>query len=358
MIIYLDWNDDQVSSVPSVELDEVVTRLVKAERDGDHLLVVNPDSAERLLKLGDFGGWVRSTLIDVLQKFSQRMKYIKEKKYPYLIISSVSSQEIDMLSSGNIIVGYRKLSQSKILDRPIFLLEGPEVDGFVFDAYIDIIKRRLQMGELSYQKRSGGGGSTWLNLKNYMKEFYIIVCVCDSDRITPFSGKGDTARAVDQGMRQEGCKLSVFCITPNKEVENFIPFSIARQLFESDKDSERKISKLENLLIQQEGSTLSDCMWSFYDTKKGVRKKKLLAVETCDRANPWIRKKYKIERFDEICDDEYPMWGEDFIKRIHKNEVVWKNFLRGIEHDKNFNNYMEWFLNFIPRFISSESKIT
>jgi hypothetical protein len=274
MIIKIDWPHDVIDSIPAINLVEILTRLVISDAYGHNLVVISRGLAEAFLSRLSLGEYVSANLRTIKEQYAERGSYVTGDRFPILNVTRDQDRKLEKLSDRNFQIGYKELLGSRLLDKPILLLEGPKSDGIVFDAIINSILKFNKIGKLSYEKRSGGGDTTLEVLKGLIADRHVIACICDSDRLTPTCSLGGTANKIQKNLHLLPTAILTFLVTPTREVENFVPFEVARHLI-VDPHDKPKIVKLGHLIDAQGIVGIEDCIWSFYDIKKGIDAKKL-----------------------------------------------------------------------------------
>ncbi|KJV07670.1 hypothetical protein VZ95_19855 [Elstera litoralis] len=70
------------------------------------------------------------------------------------------------------------------------IVEGKEIE--MYDFMIKAVAKRVGLKKISYEAGFGGGNSISDQLMAKIESRYIVVCICDNDKITPTGGVGDT----------------------------------------------------------------------------------------------------------------------------------------------------------------------
>ena len=115
-----------------------------------------------------------------------------------------------------------------------------------------------------------GGGNTistvYENIQNKKKR--LCLCIVDSDKLSPNSSLGSTARNIKQKDDNTSVTTLLY-ILPVRELENLIPLSILSELMSKNGDRENPFKQLEKI----EESSVKEIR-NFLDIKEGTRLKK------------------------------------------------------------------------------------
>ncbi|WP_395825207.1 hypothetical protein, partial [Elstera sp.] len=139
MIIKIDWPHDVIDSIPAINLVEILTRLVISDAYGHNLVVISRGLAEAFLSRLSLGEYVSANLRTIKEQYAERGSYVTGDRFPILNVTRDQDRKLEKLSDRNFQIGYKELLGSRLLDKPILLLEGPKSDGIVFDAIINSI---------------------------------------------------------------------------------------------------------------------------------------------------------------------------------------------------------------------------
>ncbi len=110
----------------------------------------------------------------------------------------------------------------------------------------------------------------------------VVCCVVDTDKPTPFASKGATAKGVLAVERKRNLENnsylssfvgSVFC-TIGQELENYIPYSIARDLADI---GQQTLAILDRIVSEDQELNPDSCFWLYFDVKNGLCGDKLLS---------------------------------------------------------------------------------
>lgn len=124
------------------------------------------------------------------------------------------------------------------------LTENAQNDGVFFEQICLILGRYLgYQSPVVLDHVHGGGGTTAAQYKAALTEHRPTLCVVDSDQRYPGGPTGSTAKAVAAAGQGNSSQIVQAHILPVREAENLIPLSILLEVYKSNSEISRIISK-------------------------------------------------------------------------------------------------------------------
>ena len=194
-------------------------------------------------------------------------------------------------------LGVRELIATNLCERPRILLENANNDGGMFEEIFKRESKRVGAGPLCYYFVNGGGATTYQEFARLCNDGYTVVCICDHDRIAPFTKKSETLRRVYQEANGRTFIGSV-SETPCREIENFIPLKILESMFSNICQSD--INQVHQLIQAQGDIASGDCLWLYFDIKEGCKPESIRGKCLNDQSKEWIARKYNIADISEL----------------------------------------------------------
>jgi len=188
------------------------------------------------------------------------------------IVSGDVLEILDREGSKVIRASVDKFVNFSLLDLTVLLVENHD-DILFYQRIVTTYRSWNNLGDvqIKYDDRSGGGQTTDKVFKKIQssKEKFCL-CLLDSDKKTPNSGLGTTAKNVLKINDQNQPLCDALALNV-REIENLIPTSIYKEVFENDSNKRDAINFLETL----DNSHLSDAR-SYLDIKKGLTLERVL----------------------------------------------------------------------------------
>jgi len=197
-------------------------------------------------------------------------------------------------------IGHVSLLRGNYLSESKLILENVENDGDMMDLVLRETGKSQEVRFYHFLRTHGGGADTPTCFRATIPEQRIFVTIVDSDRKAPMDGDSQTYRnLIREAARQ--VYAGMVDSTPCKEAENFVPLSILRDHRQQICAGYGNFGALDTLLDRQNITCPSDCLWLFFDVKKGIEADKLNAVGNPD-VRSWLEAKFLTDgqSFDEL----------------------------------------------------------
>ncbi len=207
--------------------------------------------------------------------------------------------------------------------------------------------RRKGIKHLRYEVANGGGSTTYQEFERQIDAGAVVVCVCDTDKYTPFCQESETLRRVRQSAQGRTFAGRVFG-TPCREVENFLPLHIIRQL-DAGQNEELK-NTLQGLVEDQQEPLPGECLWLYFDIKEGVAAEDLQRKCTAGDPVSWVEDRYQIESLQE-AELELDGFGSNVVGRFLREPTLLAELHRFVRSGYWLRHFSGWFEDVLPFFL-------
>ncbi|WP_198648422.1 hypothetical protein [Cyanothece sp. BG0011] len=287
------WPDDLILTLEN---------LATARREGKHSIIADLNTLKIITKCSDLSKNAKNVYNRILNDRSKFKAYLYHVSKYIEIINPCEVNKINSHSGKDIIqLPYTFFNDSETIQKSILLCENLQDTNFYKIIGKTFCKWNNINIKLNFESRLGGGNTiatVYDNIQNKKKRFCI--CIVDSDKLSPESSLGSTAKKVKQ-KDDNASLITQLYILPVRELENLIPLLILSELISNNKDRENAFKQLEEI----ENSSVIEIR-QFLDIKEGTQLKKIVK-ETISVKNFWNDKLDKyINNIDEWC---YKNWS-------------------------------------------------
>ena len=233
MIIILDRSLTEIRWVDDPESVDAVDNILRTHREGKHLAFASRDVAVRLRS--ELSSLLNPRSLAVLQEFAvtaaTRGDPLSGLNFGILVFykSSASSS-----SPRLICVPLSKFRDSIAVQKSVLLAENL-VDARLYEnlaqATLFFIGRR---GEIRAEPAGGGGSTIAQEFTRYVGESRPCVAIADSDRASPTSAVGDTAKGLISAAESRS-PLQDADVIPSRAAENLLPVELIRNSVDEQK---------------------------------------------------------------------------------------------------------------------------
>lgn len=325
MIYYLTANAADLEDVIDGQAEELIGSLVRASLEGHHKIILGRSICSWSIDNLDLGGREKAHLRRLRNDFSQIGQLALEA--PCSIQVLIGDQPLEEVAKHKYNIGHIALLRSNYLSEAELLVEHIENDCDLLEVVFNRVKRNISISQYHYRRSHGGGGDIVTCFEHSVKEKRITVCVHDSDRKAPSDTKSHTARR----LRAEGGKQTYVgdvIETRGHEAENTIPMAILNEHRQRICPQYPDFDKLERLLNAQNVQGYLDCLWLFFDIKKGLNSEKVKEI-----ANPavsdWISEKF-LEGEQSLDDLNISGFGDKILQQFLNCGAAVRDFVAHI----------------------------
>jgi len=349
MIISIEISVAQASEQPVARLEEFFSEVLRSSRRGHHIVIVPRELARWAMDNVQLSGHDQAHLERIREEFTQLGSLRNDPGSRVLKVVTLH-QELQTAGDQAWSIGIEEMLAGRFLDKPVLLLENATNDGDLYTELLSHEARRRGIRSLAYQVANGGGGTTFQEVSRFANLQHIVVCVCDHDKLTPYSQNSETYRKAATTANSIDFVGTVVA-TPGREVENFLPLDLVIDLFPDFPSAQR--SKLEGLIHAQGTPQPRDCLWLFFDVKEGICSTRLLQKCNSNEARGWAEAKYQI---DDLEDDNTTIsgFGQNIVERLLGNGAGLAKMNKFTRSQYWLQHFATWFDALLP-FLHSRS---
>ncbi|EHJ14461.1 MULTISPECIES: hypothetical protein [Crocosphaera] len=305
------WPDDLIIALENLAL---------ARREGKHSIIADLNTLKIIAKCSDLSKNAKISYKKILNDRPKFKAYLSHVSRYIEIIHPCNVNKIDSNSGKDIIkLPYTFFNDSETIQKSILLCENLQDTEF----YKIIAETFCKWKRLNIKPKfepSLGGGNTistvYENIQNKKKR--LCLCIVDSDKLSPNSSLGSTARNIKQKDDNTSVTTLLY-ILPVRELENLIPLSILSELMSKNGDRENPFKQLEKI----EESSVKEIR-NFLDIKEGTRLKKIVN-EPSSVKDFWKDKLDKLPNYsndiDEWCYENWSCCDPDPKKKSCKCKI-------------------------------------
>lgn len=276
MIILLEASNDELSSVKKGDAEDLFSLLLDADRFGRHLVVLPRRVCSWAEENLDLSGRNLKHLVGIRENFSTRGKIPTAAK---LHLKVVMGSESISIRDGFFQIGHVEfISGEYAQTKARMVVENLRTDSRLYEYIFGVSVSKTNVPGWAVDFVLGGGDTTATAFEAEIARNRITVCVVDTDRIAPCDRLGQTAKKVlnihanrnEFPLHPASPYIGIAMETVGHELENYVPMRSVKKL-----PAFRLPSSLESLISQKERKAPSECLWLYFDIKKGVDGKKI-----------------------------------------------------------------------------------
>lgn len=344
MLIVFDPDVNDLTGAIPHDMEMLFSEILRASELASHKVIIGRSAATWAIGNLALAARHKALLTSKMQSYTQEGGLRTRARCRLEIL--IGAQPPERLADGLFTVGHARILTGNFLAPAVVLVENAESDGAFFDVVFRAICRDQEVSNYHFEKRNGGGSTITPEFAAIMAQRRVIVCVVDSDRVTPNAAASATFKALTK-LRDEtgfvGDVLETRCL----ELENHLPLSLieAHCLCPSYKDW----AKLKAIMKRQGQAPVGDCLWLRFDLKDGAfaanLTKKALTAESLD----WIKSKFLEDGhpFESLSIDGF---GSEVISQFLKSGpaiVEFRKFVKSKYWTDNFSDFFStiyWYL--------------
>jgi hypothetical protein len=320
-----------------------LSELLRAHRNGFHLVVIERDAADYLLEHVAFSGSDRALLQRLRQQFTQNGR-LHERATIYLEVHTLGDAiirtdrcfkiPINMIDS----VTFGSPSQ--------FLTEDANHDAKVIRFILSNVRDILGAPTFSFVDEHGGGASTLQRYTSALVARKIGICVMDTDRRSPLAEICSITKRAMAARDRSGWPLFDVAALPCRELENIIPHGVVMMLDSAEGcEWNRIIPRIEDWETVGRKSE-KEAFWLFFDVKQGLSHIDLEAFSPSEIA--WVEP--RIGASGRLSGEwAYPGYGERVVAQMMQNNQALDALRKAIRRSdwkdvfKSYFNNIIWF---------------
>ena len=306
MIFHLNCSIEDLVATDTLELEELFSRLLEADRMGRHLFISKRALCTWAVECLDLSGRDRAHLASIREQYTTRRSLLK---YCFAYV--------DVLLGGNSVrfdgkqmfsVGHRLLLNGEYLSRSAsFVVEDSDSDARLYEHIFREVEKLTRVPSYSFDPVHGGGSGIARVFDSEIERNRVVVCVVDNDKLAPTARISASARAVLSNYmrrnleveRDEKTFIGLAVATIGREIENYIPLSALRIIPRYRTYPHYRM--MERIFEREKGELYGNGFWLYFDVKWGLcggNVQEMRMRESVSEVISWICQKMGCERQD------------------------------------------------------------
>lgn len=341
MIVQISISVPDLTSLSRQDASYLFSELLRSSRQGFHRVVIPRALARWIADNVELSKIDHAHLVRLRGEYAQLAGLISRAT---ILVRVVVGNDLEVAESGRVVeIGHERLLSGRFLERTVLLLENAANDGRMLSKILSHEARRISFGEVSYVVANGGGTGTATELKRFIDDQNIVVCVCDSDVFVPGGRRSQTCNAVIT----QGSKVTfagVVSSTPGREIENFLSIDVIESLYSVTMSAE--CAALRSLFENQAGDNIDECVWLYLDLKSGLPSGKLLSECNTPQKRSWAVAKFSVDE-SELGSIVIFGLGDNIINDFFNNDVAQSLFFKFTRSSYWATHFSEWVENIL-----------
>jgi hypothetical protein len=252
---------------------------------------------------------------------------------------SIGSSALTNLGGGDYRIGHLKLLLSRYLAGSVLIVENQESDGEFYRQVLFSMRKKALVKEIHVDIRNGGGSTIVAAFEAELNKANVSVCVIDSDKAAPSAPASAVAKTL-AALNDRSVYVGEVLQTPCKEVENFISLDIIQRNALCATYS--AFDDLCQLLDRQAGGANSNCLWLYFDLKRGMSPVLLDGHSLPEEALDWIGSKF-LKEGEDIRTKIIPGFGDGILRQYLKCGLANRDFQQFMDSQYWLDNFSIFF---------------
>lgn len=203
---------------------------------GWHIVIMPAQLLDGAIESADWGDQTKSALRRIKENLPQYRGWAKDAE---VVTHIVKTEDDEILDGFNDVIqcSIDILSNSEALLRTRFLVENAHNDGGALDLMLQSYLRKCNYEPVTLELVHGGGGTTARQYESHIRKHSPVYCLCDSDKTSPDSRMGETAKLLVKIDRKADHRNETFFpirrlrVLEFREMENLIPLPLVRECY-------------------------------------------------------------------------------------------------------------------------------
>lgn len=283
MLIHFSLTPIELEGVDKTTLREATALLLSAHRRGDHVTVVPRDTALWLTHNLQLSEQDIATANRIKSEYTQNAGLLNQAQVFLKIVADADHLRGD--SDREIPITLNTFAKTRLSERVAFVVEDIVNDGKTYESILAGIGKRHAARVTAFELLHGGGDRIEETFKKQIEYGRFVVCIVDSDFPAPSDGIPTKAKRLRQIANRENWRAQIIAITPCREIENFIPLEIIRELgLNIDNETIRNLGRIAE---REKPSHKTDKYWLYFDIKEGADGERLKRISG-EAERKWI----------------------------------------------------------------------
>jgi hypothetical protein len=351
MIIRWQWDESLEALLADERLPNAVSEILRAHRQGNHLLVVERAVAEKLSGLQVSGSDV-ALLRRLAAEFTQTGA-LHRRSQVYISIQNSFDDYVER-AGACVHVSLGTMLQSRLTDPTTLIVENIATDGWLLEQILTVTALRNRLGTINLDTVHGGGDDIANVLDVLIPKLKNIVVLVDSDKNAPMSPPPAKLARLDKVVKKHAWEFIKVDCPPCRELENLIPLDVLMALPSGLGCDANPV--LLRVAEAEERDALEplDRLSLYLDLKLGITEKSLADLSANERA--WIEEKIKLGGFE--SDVQVPGYGDKLINQIKADGRHISDFRSSLQRNDWLSKFASFFSDILWYFVANRRLIT
>ena len=348
MFIVVDLTVENLAEMGDLQVSQLFERVAIASQTGKHWIYVPYKVVESLMKTQILSVSALAPLTKIGEESFQYGDILADDTIPKLTIK-YGPDEFKSGFGNQIIIGHRNVINGNYLSEPLLVVEDIGNDGDFYDFILNEEAKRINFSKPNFDFANlGGKAKLGKVMEKFSEQKRIVVFVIDQDSVVKISEVELEHRQTQlEKILNNGNCAGFVKFTPSHELENFLPISIVERVGKNV--SSDQLANLKRLIQNQGRVKSGDCLWLYYDVKKGINGKKdksgAIGIKNYENFTAedkkWLCDKYNIVELEtEIEKLQFPGFGEKVIPQFLKYQNYQESFVLYI--NSSFEGFNYW----------------
>ncbi len=347
MIFQLQCTIEELTGACRVELQDVFSNLINADRSGKHFFVLQRKLCKWATENLELSGNDFSHLELIREQYTVRGGLLNIACV-YVKVT-IGDGPVTYDRKNTFSIGHQRLLEGKdLLNKSCLIVEDFESDGQLYNCIFKMMTKTTNVPSIELQLEHGGGSKIHRVFKSKIEEPRIAVCIVDHDKLAPMDKVSKTAKEVDKIYTNRNININtdnqrfigLGISTIGRELENHIPYHILKKTNTSYPD----FDKLDELVSQVGCVSPENCFWQYFDIKNGFNGSKLKTkLKNSVDVRNWICEKVGCE-YETIERIHISGFGDRVVKTFLENPEAlgdFHKFVRSHYWQSMFGAYFE-----------------
>jgi hypothetical protein len=340
MLFYLE-HSAQLLELSVELLADPISGLIQAHRSGTHLVVIDRQCASWLHENVDLSKRDKAMLERMAQEFTQSAG-LRRKAKAYVRLTADRTQDL-LVQDREINIALEKLTQYRLLEKSILLVENIETDGRLYEFLLHNHSDLHSVRHIALDRHHGGGDDLPKVFAKLATDRRIVCAAVDSDKNCPQSANPKIGKLLRLGA-ELNWPFALAISPPCREAENLIPMEIVMALPSGFRNATNQLMLDITKAEANNGDPVENQYWLHFDTKLGLRVEKLKEMSPAEQQ--WISGKLRFANCDPTL-QAVDGYGDRVLFQLLAENRFMKDFRTATRHE----NWRRTFSAFLDEFI-------
>ena len=332
---------EELETLEPETLELPLSELLRAHRNGFHLVVIERNTAEFLIHKVSLSGSDKALLKRLHQQFTQNGRL--HERAPVYIEVNVGGDAIK--KEGRCFRVPLNFIGANTFGAPSQLLtEDANYDAKLINFILRSVRDVSGAPTFSFVEEHGGGASTLQRYISGLCGKKIGICIMDTDRKSPFADICGITKQAITARGESNWPLFDVVPLPCHELENVVPHTVVSTLnCAAGCEWNSKIPRIENWERLGRKSE-NEAFWLFFDVKRGLSHVDVELLSEKEVA--WVQPRLNVLG-TLPAGWTYPGYGKSVVAQLLDNNRALDAFRKAIRHSAWQRIFVQYFVNII-----------